>query len=154
MSREGSHRDVWLSANYEAELLTAQDGADDAADDSADGAAFDAFRRWPRHVFHERVGEFRDRQGLEPDFARTREGGEKDAVAAEDGVLDARDGGDLKRHAGLKSPNVAGMDELRQMLNKTSVPDFDAVARTGVGVFDTLKMAAKLVLTELKKGGG
>ena len=51
-------------------------------------------------------------------------------------------------------PNVAAMDELRQMLNKTSVPDFEAVARTGVGVFDTLKMAAKLVLTELKKGGG
>ena len=37
-------------------------------------------------------------------------------------------------------PNVAGMDELRQMLNKSSVPDFEAeaVARTGVGVFDTL----------------
>ena len=51
-------------------------------------------------------------------------------------------------------PNVAGIDELRQMLNKTNVPDFEAVARTGVGVFDTLKMAAKLVLTELKKGGG
>jgi mutual gliding-motility protein MglA len=51
-------------------------------------------------------------------------------------------------------PNIAGTDELRQILNKTSVPDYDAVARTGVGVFDTLKMAAKLVLTELKKGGG
>ena len=51
-------------------------------------------------------------------------------------------------------PNVAGLDELRQMLNKGSVPDFEAVARTGVGVFDTLKMAAKLVLTELKKGSG
>ncbi len=50
-------------------------------------------------------------------------------------------------------PNVAGMDELRQMLNKANVPDFEAVARTGVGVFDTLKMAAKLVLTELRKGG-
>ena len=51
-------------------------------------------------------------------------------------------------------PNVAGMDELRQMLNKANVPDFEAVARTGVGVFDTLKAVAKLVLTELKKGGG
>ena len=50
-------------------------------------------------------------------------------------------------------PNVAGTDELRQMLNKANTPDFEAVARTGVGVFDTLKMAAKLVLTELKKGG-
>ena len=40
------------------------------------------------------------------------------------------------------------------MLNKMSVPDFEAVARTGVGVFDTLKAVAKLVLTELRKGGG
>ena len=39
-----------------------------------------------------------------------------------------------------------------QMLNPTNVPDFEAVARTGVGVFDTLKAVAKLVLTELKKG--
>jgi mutual gliding-motility protein MglA len=51
-------------------------------------------------------------------------------------------------------PNVAGTDELRLMLNKMRVPDFDAVARTGVGVFDTLKAAAKLVLTELKRGAG
>jgi len=32
------------------------------------------------------------------------------------------------------------------------VPDFEAVATTGVGVFDTLKAVAKLVLTELKRG--
>src|SRR5580704_1762855 len=51
-------------------------------------------------------------------------------------------------------PNVASVDELRQMLNKGAVPDFEAVARTGVGVFDTLKAVAKLVLTELKKGSG
>ena len=51
-------------------------------------------------------------------------------------------------------PNVAASDELRQMLNKGNVPDFDAVARTGVGVFDTLKAVAKLVLTELRKGSG
>jgi hypothetical protein len=37
------------------------------------------------------------------------------------------------------------------MLNPTGVPDFEGVARTGVGVFDTLKAVAKLVLTELKK---
>ena len=49
-------------------------------------------------------------------------------------------------------PNVASVEELRQMINPTSVPDFEAVARTGVGVFDTLKSVAKLVLTELKKG--
>jgi signal recognition particle receptor subunit beta len=51
-------------------------------------------------------------------------------------------------------PNVAATEELRQLLNKSSVPDFDAVARTGVGVFDTLKAVAKLVLTELRKGSG
>ena len=51
-------------------------------------------------------------------------------------------------------PNVAGTEELRLMLNKMRVPDFDAFARTGVGVFDTLKAVAKLVLTELKRGAG
>ncbi len=51
-------------------------------------------------------------------------------------------------------PNVASTEELRQLLNKSNVPDFDAVARTGVGVFDTLKAVAKLVLTELRKGSG
>jgi len=51
-------------------------------------------------------------------------------------------------------PNVAATDELRQMLNKMKVPDFEAVARTGIGVFDTLKAVAKLVLTELRRGGG
>lgn len=50
-------------------------------------------------------------------------------------------------------PNVADMNELRALLNKASVPEYEAVARTGVGVFDTLKAVAKLVLSELKKGG-
>ena len=49
-------------------------------------------------------------------------------------------------------PNVASVEELRGMLNDMNVPDFEAVARTGVGVFDTLKAVAKLVLTELRKG--
>jgi hypothetical protein len=39
------------------------------------------------------------------------------------------------------------------VLNPATVPDFEAVARTGVGVFDTLKAVSKLVLTELKRGG-
>jgi hypothetical protein len=51
-------------------------------------------------------------------------------------------------------PNVASTEELRELLNKSKVPDFDAVARTGIGVFDTLKAVAKLVLTELRKGSG
>ena len=50
-------------------------------------------------------------------------------------------------------PEIATVEELREMLNPTNVPDFEGVARTGVGVFDTLKAVAKLVLTELRKGG-
>ncbi|MBI2391135.1 MAG: GTPase domain-containing protein [Deltaproteobacteria bacterium] len=51
-------------------------------------------------------------------------------------------------------PNVAEVAELRELLNPTGIPEFEAVARTGVGVFETLKAVAKLVLTELRKGGG
>jgi mutual gliding-motility protein MglA len=50
-------------------------------------------------------------------------------------------------------PNSAPMEELKKILNPTNVPEFEAVATTGVGVFDTLKAVAKLVLTELKRGG-
>jgi signal recognition particle receptor subunit beta len=50
-------------------------------------------------------------------------------------------------------PDIATVEELREALNPLGVPEFEAVARTGVGVFDTLKATAKLVLTELKKGG-
>jgi mutual gliding-motility protein MglA len=49
-------------------------------------------------------------------------------------------------------PGIAPVDELRQLLNSANVPDFEGVASTGVGVFDTLKAVAKLVLTALKKG--
>jgi len=49
-------------------------------------------------------------------------------------------------------PNAAPLDELRQLLNPTNVPDFEAVATKGVGVFETLKAVARLVLTELKRG--
>ena len=51
-------------------------------------------------------------------------------------------------------PNIAPVAELRQMLNTGNVPDFEAIASTGPGVFETLKAVAKLVLTELKRGGG
>jgi signal recognition particle receptor subunit beta len=50
-------------------------------------------------------------------------------------------------------PNSAPLDELKKVLNPTNVPEYEAVATTGVGVFDTLKAVAKLVLTELKRGG-
>jgi len=43
------------------------------------------------------------------------------------------------------------MAELEEALNPTKVPAFEAVAPKGVGVFDTLKSVAKLVLTELRK---
>jgi signal recognition particle receptor subunit beta len=49
-------------------------------------------------------------------------------------------------------PGIAPVEELRALLNSTNVPDFEGVASTGVGVFDTLKAVAKLVLTALKKG--
>jgi mutual gliding-motility protein MglA len=51
-------------------------------------------------------------------------------------------------------PGIAPMHELRSLLNPAGVPDFEAVATDGKGVFDTLKAVAKLVLTELKRGGG
>ena len=50
-------------------------------------------------------------------------------------------------------PNAVAVDELRNVLNPRRLPEYQAVAPTGVGVFDTLKAVAKLVLTELKKGG-
>ena len=51
-------------------------------------------------------------------------------------------------------PNIAPIGELRELLNPMNVPDYEAVASRGNGVFDTLKSVAKLVLTELKKGSG
>jgi mutual gliding-motility protein MglA len=51
-------------------------------------------------------------------------------------------------------PNVTSVEELRQLLNPEGVPDFEACATTGEGVFETLKAVAKLILVDLKKGGG
>ncbi len=48
-------------------------------------------------------------------------------------------------------PSVATVEELRAELNPSNVPDFEAVATSGEGVFETLKAVAKLVLTELKR---
>jgi mutual gliding-motility protein MglA len=50
-------------------------------------------------------------------------------------------------------PSAVPVEELRRTLNPNSVPDFEASAVTGEGVFDTLKALAKQVLTELRKGG-
>jgi hypothetical protein len=37
------------------------------------------------------------------------------------------------------------------VLNPTGVPDFEAKAQTGEGVFETLKAVAKGVLSDLKR---
>lgn len=48
-------------------------------------------------------------------------------------------------------PNVVPVEELNKVLNPKDVPYFEAVATQGIGVFETLKGIAKLVLLELKK---
>ena len=50
-------------------------------------------------------------------------------------------------------PEVTPVDELRAQLNPFGAPEFEAVAKTGAGVFETLKGLAKLVLTQLAKQG-
>ena len=49
-------------------------------------------------------------------------------------------------------PNAMKVEELRAQLNPKNYPDFAACAKSGEGVFDTLKAVAKLVLQELKSG--
>jgi signal recognition particle receptor subunit beta len=49
-------------------------------------------------------------------------------------------------------PNLVSIDEMRRELNLSGVPDFEACATTGEGVFETLKAVAKLILIDLKKG--
>jgi signal recognition particle receptor subunit beta len=51
-------------------------------------------------------------------------------------------------------PNCTSVEELRELLNTEGVPDFEACAQTGEGVFETLKAVAKLILLNLKKGAG
>jgi hypothetical protein len=48
-------------------------------------------------------------------------------------------------------PNVAPIDEMKQLLMRKDQPVFEAVASKGPGVFETLKGVAKLVLQELTK---
>ncbi len=49
-------------------------------------------------------------------------------------------------------PNITSVKDLREALNKRKLPEFEAVAVKGNGVFDTLKMISKLVLMNLKGG--
>jgi signal recognition particle receptor subunit beta len=48
-------------------------------------------------------------------------------------------------------PNAVPVEELSQKLNPKKLPEFESSARTGVGVFETLKAASKLVFAELRK---
>jgi mutual gliding-motility protein MglA len=50
-------------------------------------------------------------------------------------------------------PNAMAVPELKKQLQKKGEPVLEAVAIQGIGVFETLKEVAKLVLAELKKGG-
>jgi mutual gliding-motility protein MglA len=49
-------------------------------------------------------------------------------------------------------PNVTSLAELRTLLNPDGVPEYEACATTGEGVFETLKEVAKQILIDLKKG--
>jgi mutual gliding-motility protein MglA len=50
-------------------------------------------------------------------------------------------------------PNAMAVDTLKKELLKKEEPVIEAIAFQGVGVFETLKSVAKLVLIELKQGG-
>ena len=48
-------------------------------------------------------------------------------------------------------PTASPVDEMYRILNFKREPTFEAVAPQGIGVFDTLKSVAKLILIELRK---
>jgi len=48
-------------------------------------------------------------------------------------------------------PNIASVAELHALLNRRNVPEFEASAATGMGVFETLKSAIKLILNDMKR---
>jgi signal recognition particle receptor subunit beta len=49
-------------------------------------------------------------------------------------------------------PNIVPVEDLQYQLNKRKFPAFEAVATTGQGVFETLKMVSKSVLLNIKGG--
>jgi len=51
-------------------------------------------------------------------------------------------------------PGVLSVPELHEQLNPWNVPEFQAIATTGFGLFETLKMTVKLVVKELRKSIG
>jgi mutual gliding-motility protein MglA len=48
-------------------------------------------------------------------------------------------------------PNVETVEEMTRLLRRKNEPVIEAVAAKGIGVFETLKGVAKLVLSELTK---
>jgi signal recognition particle receptor subunit beta len=50
-------------------------------------------------------------------------------------------------------PQIAPVVDLHALLNYRNVPEFEASAPGGSGVFETLKAIIKLILIDLKKGG-
>jgi signal recognition particle receptor subunit beta len=50
-------------------------------------------------------------------------------------------------------PDIASVAELHALLNLRNVPEYEACATTGFGVFETLKAAIKLILNDLRKSG-
>ncbi|MBW2400018.1 MAG: GTPase domain-containing protein [Deltaproteobacteria bacterium] len=48
-------------------------------------------------------------------------------------------------------PNSAPLEEIQKVLNPSDMPEFEACATTGEGVFETLKAVARLVLRDLKQ---
>jgi len=48
-------------------------------------------------------------------------------------------------------PNSAGLDDMRALLNPRQLPEFEACAADGSGVFETLKAVAREVLHDLKQ---
>ena len=51
-------------------------------------------------------------------------------------------------------PNAAPLDEMQKLLNPKDLPEFEACATTGQGVFETLKAVARGVLRDLKQMSG
>lgn len=50
-------------------------------------------------------------------------------------------------------PSAMDLKELSRLLNFMNVPEFEAVASKGTGVFETLRTCGKLVLKDLKQKG-
>jgi signal recognition particle receptor subunit beta len=49
-------------------------------------------------------------------------------------------------------PTAMPVEEMKKALHSKGEPIFEAIANKGTGVFETLKMIAKMVLLELRKG--